>query len=1059
MKKTDITSSPKRVPAGPGTVVPAGPGKVVSTGDHTGHWKTFDAAAGLVGGGVWSILQDRQGNIWFGGHGGVVRYDGRTFTRFVPEDGLPGSPVLCIVQDRQDDLWFSTYEGGVRRYDGKIWSRFTKKDGLANDHVWRIFEDCDGCLWFGTKAGVSRYDGESWTTFTTEDGLAYDSVGCVFQERDGCFWFCTSDYEHNGKGVTRYDPGAEQDAWVTFTTADGLADNNVWCGIQSRDGNLWFTTNNGVSCFDGETWQTFTTEDGLAHNSVWSVFQDREGNLWFSTAQGGASRFDGRNWKTFTTQDGMAYNLVVSAFQDREGYLWFGTHGGASRYDAQTLTSYTTAHGLPTNIYSILQDRDGIFWFGTMDGGLVRYDGETWAIFTAEDGLPSNRIDDVCQDREGNLWFATHGGACCYDGETFRTFETEDGLVGNEVMSIVQDRSGAMWFGTERVRAGVGRYDGQAFTNFTAEDGLEGEWVYQVLEDRDGHLWITSNLVGITRYDGETFTTFTEVDGLASNWTWSILQDRDGCLWFGFVDSGVSCYDGHSFTTITPEDGLGDVWVRSMLQDRNGHLWFGTAGGGVNRFDGKTFQTLTEGDGLAGNTVISIFEDRNGDLWFGTNKGITRYRQPDPMPPLVYIHAVVGDRRYEEVSEVTLSNRVGLISFEFHGVSLKTRPGAMVYRYRLQGRDADWTDTREERVEYENLPVGRYTFEVLAIDRDLVYSEESASVDVHVTPDPRMEGLVAALSSSGTDEFVGGSQALRRVQAELAEGARTDVTVLIQGETGTGKGLAARAVHGLSDRKGGPFIQVNCGAIPEGLVESELFGHEKGSFTGAVSRKLGKVELAAGGTLFLDEIGDMALSAQVKLLRLLEERTFERVGGTEVFQADARVIAATNRDLMRMVSEGHFREDLYYRLHAFPVQLPSLRERREDIDLLGMYFMNRMAGHLRKVVVGFTPDALDVLRSYAWPGNVRELEHAVQRAVIVCRGNAIRAGDLALGHGTAAPPEGEIVTLEDVERRHILTVLEQTNWVVAGNKGAAARLGLNASTLRSRMKKLGIVRG
>ena len=272
-------------------------------------------------------------------------------------------------------------------------------------------------------------------------------------------------------------------------------------------------------------------------------------------------------------------------------------------------------------------------------------------------------------------------------------------------------------------------------------------------------------------------------------------------------------------------------------------------------------------------------------------------------------------------------------------------------------------------------------------------------------------------------------------------------------------GLAARTVHGLSRRTAGPFIPVNCGAIPEGLVESELFGHEKGAFTGAVSRKLGKIELAEGGTLFLDEIGDLAPEAQAKLLHVLEERTFERVGGTETLRVDVRVIAATNRDLRGMVDAGTFREDLYFRLQEFVVELPPLRQRMEDIPQLASYFMERMAGHLDKEVTDLTPEALAALRAHSWPGNIRELEHTVRRAVIQCRGSVIRAEEivLELREAEETSPE-EIVPLEEYERRYMRRVLEQTGWVVKGTRGAAALLGLHEGTLRSRMRKLGIKR-
>jgi len=254
------------------------------------------------------------------------------------------------------------------------------------------------------------------------------------------------------------------------------------------------------------------------------------------------------------------------------------------------------------------------------------------------------------------------------------------------------------------------------------------------------------------------------------------------------------------------------------------------------------------------------------------------------------------------------------------------------------------------RVVYQDLFLGEYSFQVKAIDRDLNYSEP-ATVRVTVLPDPRIAALNEALSSTGTaSEFVGNSSALVRVQGQMAEVASTGVTIFILGETGTGKGLAARTLHGLSNRKSGPFIHINCGAIPDSLVESELFGHEKGTFTGAISRKLGKVELAVEGTLFLDEIGDLPLAAQVELLRLLDEHAFERLGGTETINPDVRIVVATNRDLQEMVEAGQFREDLYFRLQVFPLRLPPLRERREDIPLLALYFMERMAVHLHKEV-------------------------------------------------------------------------------------------------------------
>ena len=261
------------------------------------------------------------------------------------------------------------------------------------------------------------------------------------------------------------------------------------------------------------------------------------------------------------------------------------------------------------------------------------------------------------------------------------------------------------------------------------------------------------------------------------------------------------------------------------------------------------------------------------------------------------------------------------------------------------------------------------------------------------------------------------------MQEQLRQIAPTELNVLILGETGTGKGLAARTLHQLSRRKDSPFVLFTCGGQPESLIESELFGHEKGAFTGATARRLGKAELVQGGTLFLDEIGDLPLASQVKLLRLLEERTFERVGGSQELQADTRVVAATNRDLHQMVADGSFRQDLYFRLQGFEIELPPLRQRKQDIPLLALYFVGPKAAHLNKPVEGLSKAAEVALLAYDWPGNVRELQHAIETAVVVCQGATIQPRDLVLGRPSRPTPNNSRSTLAENERRHIEAVL------------------------------------
>ena len=307
------------------------------------------------------------------------------------------------------------------------------------------------------------------------------------------------------------------------------------------------------------------------------------------------------------------------------------------------------------------------------------------------------------------------------------------------------------------------------------------------------------------------------------------------------------------------------------------------------------------------------------------------------------------------------------------------------------------------------------------------------------------------------EQIIGNSPALESVLAQVEQVAPTDSTVLVQGETGTGKELIARAVHHLSARCGRPFIKLNCAAIPFDLLESELFGHEKGAFTGAIAQKIGRFEAADKGTLFLDEVGDIPLALQPKLLRVLQEQEFERLGSTRTHQVDVRLVAATHRNLVEMVKRGEFRSDLYYRLNVFPVSLPPLRARREDIHALVEHYVEIYARRMGKQIECVAPETMAAFSSYQWPGNIRELQNFIERSVIPTSGTVL-APPLASLNSTAEAESLGPITLEDAERDHIRKTLEQTRWVVAGPNGAAARLGIKRSTLYFRMQKLGISR-
>ena len=359
-----------------------------------------------------------------------------------------------------------------------------------------------------------------------------------------------------------------------------------------------------------------------------------------------------------------------------------------------------------------------------------------------------------------------------------------------------------------------------------------------------------------------------------------------------------------------------------------------------------------------------------------------------------------------------------------------------------------FTSEELDRVEQVAKQIG------LALENALAFGEIASLKDRLASENVYLEEEIRDAQHFG--EIVGESRALKRILSQVATVASTDASVLLLGETGTGKELIARAIHTAGDRRGRALVTVNCATSPAGLLESEWFGHERGAFTGALSQKIGRFELAHQGTLFLDEIGDVPLELQSKLLRALQQREIERLGSTRTIRVDFRLIAATNRDLEEMVAKREFRSDLYYRLNVFPIRIPPLRERREDIPLLVRYFAQRFAKGLRRPIESVSRESMEMLCRWPWPGNVRELQNVIERAVILSQGTVLTVPRSEFE--SPAPLTSSPVTLEDAERDHILRALEQTGWVIGGAGGAAARLGLKRTSLVSTMRRLGIVR-
>ena len=1065
--------------------------------ERTGTWQTYSMADGLAGIRIEHIAEDSEGYLWFATwDNGVSCFDGDEFQTFTQQDGLVSDRVYFIQKDSQDRLWFGTLNG-VCWYDGADFHHL-EDEGIAGRAVQFIYEDHQGRIWCGGHRTLGYYDGTVYHNLIPLYQQDYEQPPSpqwpnqcrgIAQDPEGHLWFGFNYLiRFDGQSFHRYEEEEGFPPRILTSYAVG----------QDNTGKVWIGQHEHHREHQNELW---CYVDGIPQpvQVDWSgtlrkIQCDGTGRMWFSTSDGVFYQ-DGDGFSWFTPADGLPNSAVKAVFQDRGHQYWFATWGGVGFYDAHSISVFDPSTNLShvakskSEFSQIVQDRRGDIWVGyvapflnRLEKSVFRFDGEDFALVGTEDDSDINNCFAIYEDRDRDLWFGGRNGLFRYDGQKLKKIEKPNAGSGkSSICAIAQDSQGQMLLGHWENGIKQRRRDLLVSPlKLSYQQGEEFQTIFVEQEEKDPfshigtvmpgrsdefyfhliHQNFSDNDKGFARWHPEDGLKFYGIEhGLIDDRVTDLLLGRDGNLWVATLN-GLCRFDGSIFQTFTTEDGLPSNRIRCLLQDRRGHLWLGTDGG-VAHSDGQLFQTINSPHI---GPVCQILEDRDGTFWFGTVQNtLVRYRQ-QKTPPQIRLIQVIADEVYEDLQEDILSTTDQNVIFEYKGLSFSTHPRDMLYIYRLKGYDTDWQPaTRKMRAFYRDLPPGDYTFQVRAIDRDLNYSE-IAQARLSIAADPRIAAFTDVINRRGSQKFIGHSPALRQFQSNLEKIAPTNITVLIMGETGVGKGLAARMLHALSDHSNGPFIEINCGALPGTLIDSELFGHERGAFTSAVSQRLGRVELAEDGTLFLDEVGDMALETQVKLLRLLEEGTFERIGSSETRMAKTRIVAATNRDLKEMVSTGAFREDLYYRLNAFLMYLPPLRERKEDIPELAEYFKDRLSAHIGKQIDPLTPKIIEVLQSYDWPGNVRELEHTIQRAVILCPDSQIGVGDLGLyGSRTedtqralSASQAREIVPLDEHDRRYILDVLKATKYQIKGPGGAATLLGVPPSTLYGKMKKLGI---
>ena len=1017
------------------------------------QYTVFDGLAGMY---VEAIYQDRHGLLWIGTtDGGVSRFDGAHFDTFGLSDGLPHLTVTAIVEDADGRLLFATFGGGLAAYDGRGFQVYTTEHGLPSNEILGLRTQADSSVWVLTTAGVGRFVEGRCVECTTE--LAGQPLGVVYDiaiDAAGTIWLATLEW-----------------------------------GVISLDGRRMITGN------DAMQWP-------------WNFAQDSAGNLWIAFRHVGTEVIVGRydpasqQFEIIRADEGAEGAEVVQhgtrhVRVDDRGRLWLSRRG-VLVYDGEKWHPFSA--GLPDVHFSdtrlTYEDSEGNIWVGLWGGGLIFCDPVSIQLYDKEDGLPDSEIRCLREDQEGRIWIGTTGGLACLEDSRIRPVE-----VGYTVLSMVVDRQGQVWSGGP---------DGQVFKSVGRETqaiaviagGVEIEMLFQ---GREGHLIACTSAGQLGRIEANRFIA---IEDLRPQDCRVVLQDREGSFWIGlygtrpalynYKDGHLRAYDMAGMEAIVYVNALCEyqdaIWVgtahglfafdyqskevRQFTVDQgdlsaNGILalvadpqqeclWIGTCGGGVLKYDGRTFQSIRLGKAALENIVEAILRDSQGRLWFGTRAGLIAY-QPGETPPRIRIRQVVAGRTWDEPQAVSCPDSTPEIQFHFQGLSFRSGAEQMRYSHRLVGHGPaeEWSAfTPANRVTYQDVPAGLFHFEVRTIDRDGLMSD-TARLEVRVVPTHlrRLEQMLR-VSNQG---FLSQSQAMARLLDQVESMAETDMTVLVLGETGVGKGVLARLLHNLSPRQANPFIPVNCGGLSAGLIESELFGHEKGAFTSANAQKIGYFERANGGTLFLDEVGDLPLDSQRALLHILEEGHLTRVGGEQSIPVNVRVVAATNKDLEEAIQAGTFREDLFYRLSVLSVVLPPLRERQEDIPLLAAHFASRCAEQLGRPTPVLGEEVVAHLQQYAWPGNVRELEHIIQQAVVLGDRDVIQVADVPL---QAAEAELALPVEQDFdgdaededEKQRILAALQATNWRIYGPRGAARLLDIGPEKLRYRMRKHGLQR-
>lgn len=1078
-------------------------------------YKIYNKSNGLIEFFAHNVQEDSKGNFWAGCPRGVSKIHDDSITNIVLGKF---DDFYRVFVDSYDRVWVFNFQlpGDIYLIENDSVYNYSKIYNYQKHRILHVDEDKNGTVYLLTSNyKIYKFFSNSFIEVKFNESLTEVLPRMFFYDSNDDLILC------GNTGVMKVqlnkDSSGNEKKWLLKKSA-------VY-GIEDKHGNYWIATKkDGLYRIRDKNILHITDKNGLPTSKLITLFEDREQNLWIGTNLRGVVKLSSVKIVNFGRKEGFQDEAVFSILLDKDGILCISDNkiyrfkephfkqlesvltgskskiqwpvlmnviklpdnkyllGGATGLYLMDNNSNLKILGLNNLIvFNLLLDSNNNIWIGT-NNGIYKLDNNKTPVLQ-DFGIKNMYVNKLMEVNNKDLYTATNDGLVIiknavaeYGEKSVKMLTTKDGLLSNTVFDLSENTEGDIFIGTE---AGINILTNNNILSITED--LPNRVIVDLFIDSKGKLWAGTNDGAslIQKIDGKykVIHNYSSKDGLISSEfpkNQTIIEDSSGRIWLGTYE-GLNVYNPREDyqTNVKPLCRLTSVLVNDSISFPVDSM--------VNEFNFNQNKFLFSFDGLS-----FIDEDK---------VQFEYYLEPMEKPWLSITHqrevfySFLKPGNY--CFHIRVKNPVGFISntqsicftietpfweegwFYILCIILFIGLGYLFNYYRLQRIQKHnlqletLVNQKTKELKNNRDEIAKQYKSLVEAQKQLVEKEklEKSYKEIEILKN-RLSIENIYLKEKQTKVFevesiIGKSKAIQQIRKQIIEVAGTDATVLVTGKTGVGKNLIVEAIHALSLRKDRTLISVNCAAIPEGLIESELFGHEKGAFTGANERRIGKFEIANGSTIFLDEIGDMDFNLQSKILTVLQEKKLTRIGGNKSINVDVRVIAATNYFLEDMVKKGKFRSDLYYRINVFQIYIPPLYERMEDVEILTKFLVDKYSRSMNKKITGITKSALKKLNNYNFPGNIRELENIIQRSLIICRTKVITDEDIVIQTDRDNElyemfSDNTLMSLEQLERKYIVQVLKTTTWKIYGKGGAAEILKLHPNTLRSRMTKLKI---